>query len=150
MDPAAESNQLMIDTWKTFCNQIPTGSVSESDGGVASLGNTPLAFFNVCFHKSSFSKASDLARMLTAAKALANKCPHPWFFALCHELAPEGWSQVAEEQGFQVGVRLAGMATDRLLLPRRECPRLDYSRVKDLRGAKEIADLNCIAYGRPL
>jgi GNAT superfamily N-acetyltransferase len=150
MNPVQESSQIMIDTWKTFCARLSTGTVSEAPGVVAAFGNVSLAFLNICFHDSPIRGLQDLEGRLLVAKELARGCPFPWFFSLCEEWAPEGWQAKAQSLGFQVAVGLVGMATDELLPPRRELALLDYARVDDDATARKIADINCLAYGMPL
>lgn len=145
-----ETAQLFIDAWKTFVPRLPSGTVQQADGVIATLGNVDLPFLNACLHDGPLSDLDTVRARLRTAKDLAADCPHPWLFVLCEDWAPMGWEGVLEEEGFEVAIVSTGMVADDLSPPSRPLPELEFRRVLTEDTARDVAELNGHAYEMPL
>jgi GNAT superfamily N-acetyltransferase len=150
MHEVRDSNQLFIDAWRTLVPRLPSGSIGQDAGVVATLGNVELPFLNTCFHTDPIADAGVLCAAITTARGLAAGCPHPWFYVLCEDWAPAGWEQTIDEEGLAVQLVITGMTARRLAPPRRPLPELELRRVSDEDTARDLAELNAHAYQIPL
>jgi GNAT superfamily N-acetyltransferase len=149
MNPNHETANLLMEAWRVFIPRLPTGTIEERDGVLAALGNVPLPFYNLAVADGPISDTDQMAERLETAKALADSCPYPWFFGLAEEWAPEGWETSVEDAGLASAMVIYGMVTDSLAEPVRPLPDLVIRRVEDERTARDIAEINGIAYGMP-
>ena len=145
-----ETARLYVNAWRLMVPRLPSGTVQEVDGVIATLGNVELSFLNCFFAEGPLVDGKELRRRLTTAKSLAMSSVHPWFFALCDDWLPQGWESVVESEGLAVALSLTGMTSDGLRPPRRSLPHLEFRRVEDEATARHIAEVNAFAYSMPL
>lgn len=150
MSVLPETAGLFIDAWSLLIPRLPTGEVLQEDGVVATLAHVGLPFLNACFHDGPLQDREELRARLSTARRLAAWCSDPWYFVLCEKGAPSGWRSLAEEEGLSPHMVATGMVTDALAPPRRPLPEMDLRRVRDEGTARDIAELNALAYGLPL
>src|SRR5262249_26140071 len=138
----------LIDAWKVMTGRY-AGSDYRSSGGVSSTwANMPLSFFNASFQERPANEA-ELREMLATMMRRAKESPHPSIIGLCDAWAPPDWLRIATEEGFAFVLYMTAMATNELLPPRRELPALEYRRVEDDAGARDLAMINAAAYAMP-
>ena len=145
-----ESNELLIGAWSRFSENFPTGTVERRDGVAMTLANVLLPFLNICHLERAPGNGDELRDQLRVGVDAGQTGGNPWMFSVCADWLPEGWEQVAEEEGLEVSMSLTGMAADALLPPRRPLPELEIRRVDDEKTARDIAELNAHAYEMPL
>lgn len=146
---AADSVQMLIDSWALMTGRFEGHSFVNDHGVVSTFANRPLPFLNLSTLDRPSPVLADFRRSLALARARASDCCHPSLLALCGDWSPEGYEDVAAEAGWLRSMSLAGMATDCLRPARRPGPVLDFRLVDGPEAGLDLGLVNALAYGMP-
>jgi GNAT superfamily N-acetyltransferase len=144
-----ENVGVLIEAWKLIVGRLPDATIEQAGGVATMLGHVTLPFFNISIVDRPLMNAGDLHGVLALAKERAKACEHASLIGLCDAWAPADWERPVAEEGFAPELNITGMATDRLLPPRRALPELELRRVLDEATARDLAVINALAYGIP-
>ena len=144
-----ETVTSLIDAWKLMIGRLPGGRI-EHDGGLATIfGHVPMPFLNLSAIDRFLVEEAELRAVLQLAKARAASCPYGSILSLAEGWAPANWQQTIADEGLAYVMNLTGMATNRMLPPRRPAPALELRRIADVATATDLALINGHAYGMP-
>lgn len=113
------------------------------------FGHVPLPFLNLSAIDQPKTDETSLRSALRRAKARMAGCAHGSMLCLAEEWVPEEWQRTMADEGLGYVMNLTGMATERMLPPRRPFPAMEIRRVTNLATATDLAMVNGAAYGMP-
>jgi GNAT superfamily N-acetyltransferase len=145
----SDTVQLFIEAWKAMVGRLPSPRIEEADGVATCFGNVPLVFLNLSIVDRPAASADDLRALLKTSAGRAGACEHPSGVVLCEDWLPAGWEQVTAEAGLAEMMGMTGMEGGKLLPPRRPQANVEIRRAIDDAGARDLAQLNAVAYHVP-
>jgi GNAT superfamily N-acetyltransferase len=141
-----ETVRVLLEAWKLMAGRFPDANIEHAENVATMFANLPLPFLNISMPDRPLPDERTLRAALTVIKDRAKSCKHESLVALCEPWAPPEWERIAAEEGFALALNMTGMATDRLLPPRRPLPQLQFRRVADETTARDLAMINGQAY----
>ena len=145
-----ETVRVLIEAWKLMVGRFPGAKIEHAASVATTFAHLPLSFLNISFPDRPLPDEQALRAALAVIKNRAGSCTHASLAALCEPWAPPAWERIAAEEGFTLALNMTGMATDRLLPPRRPLPELEFRRVSDQPTARDLAMINGQAYAMSL
>lgn len=139
----------LIDAWKLMVGRLPTARIEHSSGLATMFGHVPMPFLNLSAIDRTLVDEAELSAVLQLARARAASCQHGSILSLAEAWVPANWQQIIAEEGLAYVMNLTGMATNRLLPPRRPAPPLELRRIANVATATDLAMVNGQAYGMP-
>ncbi len=146
---AEENVGVLIEAWKQLVGPFPTARIEHAGGVATMFAHIPLPFMNLSVLDGPVADPGELRNRLAVVKERAMACEFGSLLALCDKWAPADWLRVLGDEGFSLALNMTGMATDRLLPRRRASPGVEFRRVTDEAGARDIAMVNAQAYQMP-
>ena len=147
------SNQQFIHAWSHIASACPKGEIVEVNELVITWSGTDSVLLNVAFLTQPVYDEAELEAKIKMASDYAKQRHQPWCMVVAEDYVPKFLhSQIDEvfaRQGLVPFVKLAGMATDRLL-PTTHRSKLNCVRVNSLEMRRAVADINAISNNQPL
>jgi GNAT superfamily N-acetyltransferase len=145
-----DTARLAADAWKNMVQRLPTARVQEANGVASCMGNVPLYFLNASILLRPAATLDELRILLDAEAELSSWCKFPRGVIIREDWMPSGWEALAHRAGFEPVMPMTDMEAFELLPPRRPLPALDIRRVKNDGMARDLAEINAVAYDVPM
>ena len=129
--------------------RLPLPTIKEEGGVVSCFGNVPLFFLNLSIVNRPAQTHEELRAFLNTAARHVASCKYPSGVVLRQDWLPAGWENLVDEAGLAPVVPMTSMEADELLPPRRRLPDLDVRLVVNDAMARDLAELNALAYRMP-
>ena len=144
-----DSVQVMVEAFKRFAQRFRSPLIGEGDGIAHSFGNVPLLFFNAWIQTRPASTPTEMRSLLQTGIERAATCSYPAAGILRPDWLPAGWEELVREAGLAPLMSLSGMEALHIIGPRRLPPSIQIRRVTDEATARDLAEVNALAYGMP-
>lgn len=145
----SDTIHLFTQAWKAMVGGLPSPRIEEADGVATCFGNVPLIFLNINVVGRPADTPDELRALLQTAAGRSATCEHPSAVLLREDWMPAGWEMVIAEAGLVEMMAMTGMEGGELLPPRRPPANVEIRRVTDDAGARDLAQLNAVAYQVP-
>ncbi len=145
----SDTVQIFVDAWKLIVGRLPLPTINEDDGVVSCFAHAPMIFLNISIVDRPAETHDELRAFLNTAARHAATCKYPSGVLLRQDWLPAGWENLVEEAGLAPMVPMTGMEANKLLPPQHPLPSLDVRLVADDTMARDVAELNALAYHMP-
>lgn len=145
----SDTVRLFVEAWTEMVARLPSPRIEDADGVATCFGNVPLIFFNINVLTRPAPTVGELRALLEIATARSAACEHASGVLLREDWMPGGWEQVLGEAGLAPMIPMTGMEAGELLPSRRPPAEVEIRRVNGEEGARDLAQLNALAYEVP-
>ena len=141
--------ECFVDAWSYISDQYPDAILAQVGPVAVTLSQTICPFFNMITINGPTEDKAALRQAVATARGYAERCPYDAMLLLSPDWLPEGAGDILANEGLSYSMSMWGMATDRLALPRRDEPALEYRIADDEASSLELGRVNADAYGMP-